>query len=127
MLFPGDESPYENQRPDCNHPLSLHFGIAAMIIIRKLSITGRVQGVGFRYAMARKARELGVSGQVRNVADGSVHALIWGTAVSVDALAEWAHRGPQNAAVTSVQIEDCPDHAIGESDAGFNILPDLDR
>lgn len=75
------------------------------MIIRRLQITGRVQGVGFRYAMQHEAQRLGVSGWVRNRRDGSVEALAQGTPESVDALIAWAQRGPPGARVADLQVE----------------------
>ena len=59
-----------------------------------LFITGGVQGVGYRYGLCVEARRLGVTGWVRNRADGSVEAIVEGPAASLRALIEWAHRGP---------------------------------
>ena len=46
-----------------------------MAVTKRLLVTGRVQGVGFRFYAQRKARELGVTGWVRNCRDGSVEAV----------------------------------------------------
>ncbi|MCX9155035.1 acylphosphatase [Niveibacterium sp. 24ML] len=67
-----------------------------------LLITGSVQGVGYRWWMVQAAERLGVDGWVRNRRDGSVEAFVRGPAVAVDALAEWAHRGPPAARVVQV-------------------------
>lgn len=75
-----------------------------MIATRSLRITGRVQGVGFRMYMARKARELGVTGWVRNRRDGSVEATVQGTPAAVEAIIAWAQRGPSSAVVSKVTI-----------------------
>jgi acylphosphatase len=75
------------------------------MIIRRLRLTGRVQGVGFRYAMQREAQRLGIAGWVRNRRDGSVEALAQGTPESVDALVAWARRGPPGARVADLQVE----------------------
>jgi acylphosphatase len=69
----------------------------------RLSIRGRVQGVGYRYAMVVEARRLGLSGWVRNRRDGSVEALIQGSAEAVATLREWAAHGPPAAQVDTVE------------------------
>ena len=72
---------------------------------RRLVITGYVQGIGYRYAMVRTAQNLGVTGWVRNRADGSVEAMICGDAEQVAAMIAWARRGPAGAEVTHVAVE----------------------
>jgi len=67
---------------------------------RRLTISGRVQGVGFRYALADEARARKLSGWVRNRRDGTVEALIAGPENEVEALIAWARRGPPGARVT---------------------------
>jgi len=73
---------------------------------KHLLISGRVQGVGFRYSMAEQAERLGATGWVRNRRDGTVEAVIDGEAGAIDALLAWARRGPSSARVTSVQISE---------------------
>jgi acylphosphatase len=68
-----------------------------------LLIRGKVQGVGFRYAMCRQAEKLGISGWVRNCADGSVEAVIAGDETAVDAILAWCQRGPPQSRVEGVQ------------------------
>jgi acylphosphatase len=72
---------------------------------KRLIIAGRVQGVGFRDWMAEQADALGVSGWVRNRADGSVEALIAGDIDAVEELARLCRRGPRLAAVASITEE----------------------
>ena len=79
---------------------------------KRLVISGRVQGVGFRAWMQEKARALGVSGWVRNRADGSVEALVAGEVAAVEELLRLCRRGPRMAEVVSIDedMADPPDH-----------------
>lgn len=77
-----------------------------MTVTQHLIITGRVQGVGFRFYMQRKARELGLTGWVRNCRDGSVEAVIQGTSAAVETMIAWARRGPPSAVVADVRVAD---------------------
>jgi acylphosphatase len=72
---------------------------------RHLVIVGRVQGVGFRYAMVMKAAEIGLNGWVRNRADGAVEAVIQGTPDAVARMLAWARHGPRSARVDRVEVE----------------------
>lgn len=72
---------------------------------RRLIITGLVQGVGFRYAMVAQARMLGVSGWVRNRRDGSVEAMVEGSAAQIEEMLAWSRRGPAGSAVDNVTVE----------------------
>jgi acylphosphatase len=67
-----------------------------------LRIDGRVQGVGYRYALQHEAVRLGITGWVRNRADGSVEALAQGPQQALDTLTAWARRGPPAARVSEV-------------------------
>ena len=68
-------------------------------------VTGRVQGVGFRFSAVREARALGVSGTVANRADGSVEVDAEGGMPELERLLAWLRRGPPGAHVREVQVE----------------------
>lgn len=86
---------------------------------KRLLIVGRVQGVGYRDWMVEKARALGISGWVRNRADGAVEALISGDVAAVEELSRLCRRGPRLAEVSSIteDLADPPD------EPGFEWLP----
>ncbi|MBY6188413.1 acylphosphatase [Marinobacter hydrocarbonoclasticus] len=69
-------------------------------------VTGDVQGVWFRASTRQEAKRLGVTGYVRNLSDGSVEILAQGGDYAVDALVDWAHHGPEQAAVEDVLVSD---------------------
>ena len=86
--------------------------------VRRLVISGIVQGVGFRYSMMAQARQLGVSGWVRNRRNGSVEAMIAGDAAQIEQMLAWSRIGPAGAVVEQVMVE-----TAGGDYAGFVLRP----
>lgn len=76
-----------------------------MTEVRRLLVTGGVQGVGYRYSMVMAARRLDVTGWVRNRRDGGVEATVAGSAEAIAAMIEWARHGPAGAEVAHVAVE----------------------
>jgi acylphosphatase len=74
---------------------------------KRLVISGLVQGVGFRDWMTDAAESLGVSGWVRNRPDGSVEALVAGSAPAVEELLRLCRKGPRMAVVQRIEEEMC--------------------
>lgn len=71
---------------------------------KRLTIEGRVQGVGYRMSFAEAARALGLAGWVRNLRSGAVEACVHGEAEAIHAIVTWAKRGPPAARVERVSI-----------------------
>ena len=88
-----------------------------MIVGRHLSISGRVQGVFFRQWTVEQAREIGVSGWVRNCPNGTVEARLSGEESAVAELIERMRRGPPAAEVARVRIDEAPP----EKSDGFEV------
>lgn len=86
---------------------------------KRLIISGRVQGVGFRYWISAQAEALGVSGWVRNRRDGTVEAVVDGDPAAVEELLRACRRGPRMADVAT--IEETSAEPIAE--LGFRRLP----
>lgn len=84
----------------------------------KVHITGRVQGVSFRFWTREEAERLGLHGWVRNEPDGSVAALIAGPDGAVTLMLERFWQGPTGAVVADVRTEPAE---IAASPAGFRI------
>lgn len=78
------------------------------MIARRVLISGRVQGVNFRWATVREATGLGVHGWVRNLPDGRVEALVEGEDEAVDRILGWLRRGPPAAGVDDLVVEPRP-------------------
>jgi acylphosphatase len=85
-----------------------------------VAVRGRVQGVGFRWFVRERARELKLAGWVRNLADGSVEVFARGEGAALERLRRLLEAGPPGAHVTA--IEDCRDAAAGEALEPFGIL-----
>ena len=90
-----------------------------MITARKFIVTGRVQGVGFRYFACTVAARHGVGGTVRNLPDGTVEAVAEGPESAADGFAADLLRGPRSGRVDRVVEE--PAEPSGRS--AFNVLP----
>jgi len=74
------------------------------VVRYRVLISGQVQGVYFRAACQRAARQRGVAGWVRNLDDGRVEAVFEGPAADVEHLIDWARRGPRLAVVADVAV-----------------------
>lgn len=78
-------------------------------MIRRFTIAGHVQGVGFRWFVARHARGLGLSGYARNLEDGRVEVVATGDEPGLTRLETLLRAGPANAHVTTVERADQAD------------------
>ena len=75
------------------------------MISRRITISGRVQGVGFRYFVVRVARQAGLEGWVRNRPDGAVECLAQGNRAALEELLEALRGGPGSAEVQQVETD----------------------
>ena len=83
----------------------------------RATIHGRVQGVGFRWFVAREARRLDLRGFVRNLADGSVEVVAGGDPIALAALLAVVRQGPPASHVERVERDDLdPPPALGDFD-----------
>jgi acylphosphatase len=69
-----------------------------------IKICGRVQGVYYRASMVQEARKTGLTGWVRNCADGSVEAVAEGARPAIESLLAWCRHGPPGARVDNVEV-----------------------
>ena len=82
--------------------------MASRTIACRVVVSGRVQGVFFRDSCQRQASRAGVTGWVRNLADGRVEAWLEGDTDAVARVTEWCRVGPARALVSTVSIEEEP-------------------
>jgi len=87
-------------------------------VIKKVTISGKVQGVFYRMETQKAAQKAKVNGYVKNLADGSVEAVFQGSAETVDRMVAWCRQGPPAARVDQV-IEGTPPAQTGFN--GFEI------
>jgi len=86
----------------------------------RLVISGRVQGVSYRWWTVGEATKRGLNGWVRNRRDGNVEALVSGPVVAVDDSIETCRQGPSAARVTNVEISV---ETTAPAESGFRQLP----
>lgn len=85
----------------------------------RLLITGRVQGVGYRWFVREQARRLDLAGWVQNRADGTVELVASGPAERLEPFLAAVHRGPEGARVGSVDV--LSDAEAGPAESPFAI------
>jgi len=91
-----------------------------MALQARLTISGRVQGVGYRDWAMGTARRLGLTGWVRNRRDGAVEALIVGEEAAVGQMIEACRRGPPAARVDEIDVDPVDLDILPD---GFTLLP----
>jgi acylphosphatase len=77
-------------------------------IAKKFLITGRVQGVGYRYFAERWASQFGICGYVKNLWDGNVEVYAIGEAIALEELKRQLAEGPRSARVAAIDESDEP-------------------
>ncbi|HEY0274089.1 MAG TPA: acylphosphatase [Chitinophaga sp.] len=77
-------------------------------IHKEIIVRGLVQGVGFRVHTCREAIKLGITGTVKNQADGSVAIVAEGAPASMEAFLIWCRSGPAMASVEQMTTSDGP-------------------
>ncbi len=88
-------------------------------VSKRFVVTGRVQGVGFRYFVVREAEALGLAGWVRNLPDGRVEAVASGAPDIVSVFEGRLWEGPPHARVSAVETHEAERPAGSE----FRVLP----
>lgn len=87
-------------------------------LCKKVWVTGKVQGVGFRYFTQLEARALQVQGYAKNLADGRVEVHVQGDEDKVERLCLWLHHGPPASRVDDIVVED----GTAMSVTGFKVM-----
>ena len=94
-------------------------------VVRHLSVRGRVQGVGYRAFVEHEALRHGVEGWVRNRRDGSVEAVLAGSAAKVEAVVAACRRGPFAARIDALYEQEVAADELSPRRTGevFSVLP----
>jgi len=77
-------------------------------LLYKISVRGHVQGVGFRWSAAREAKNMGITGFVKNLSDGSVYIEAEGSREELNSFISWCRKGPVFGTVKSVESDSSP-------------------
>jgi acylphosphatase len=88
------------------------------MVRRRVVVHGRVQGVGFRYSLARAAETRGVAGWARNRGDGTVEAVFEGEPEAVDSLVRLCREGPRGAEVEQADVFEEEPEGLTRFDVG---------
>jgi len=91
-----------------------------MMSAKHFRVHGLVQGVAFRANACERARELGLTGWVRNLPDGQVEVLAAGDDALLDTFERWLWQGPELARVTRVEANSASTQDL-EGLTGFKV------
>lgn len=80
-------------------------------------ISGKVQGVGYRFSTRQQAQKLGINGWVSNLPDGRVEAVLAGDRRAIEQMIQWCRIGPAAAVVQNLTVEEIESKVIN----GFTI------
>ena len=75
-------------------------------IHKNITVIGRVQGVGFRFACRNMANSLGIKGFVKNLYNGDVYIEAEGTEVQLRHFIDWCSKGPSYANISEIKVND---------------------
>jgi acylphosphatase len=97
----------------------------SLVIIRRIVVRGRVQGVGYRAWTEDTAILNGLEGWVRNCRDGMVEAVFAGPQAAVEAMIEACRRGPDSAHVHAIDVHEAGsgELAMRHPSEDFSVLP----
>ena len=88
---------------------------------KHIIISGKVQGVGFRYWLRKKANQKNIYGWVKNKVSGEVEALFIGDETKINDLIELCKKGPSSSKVTKIIVQNYQEEYLSRS---FNIISD---
>jgi acylphosphatase len=72
----------------------------------RIFVSGKVQGVGYRFSTRQQAQKLGINGWVSNLPDGRVEAVLAGDRPAVEQMIQWCRVGPAAAVVKNITFEE---------------------
>jgi acylphosphatase len=73
-----------------------------------ITVTGKVQGVFYRQSTKEMAKQLSISGQIRNLSNGNVEIIATGTKDQLNKLVDWCRQGPPRSIVTEISCKELP-------------------
>ncbi len=100
----------------------MNYCTAGESVRKRISVTGVVQGVSYRFWAMTRAREMDLSGYVRNIPDGSVELVLQGPEPIVRRMIEFCGRGPAWATVKSVEVDETGSPDPEEDGRPFRVM-----
>ena len=74
----------------------------------KVIVSGIVQGVGFRYYTSWEAGKRNITGHAKNLYNGNVEVLLYGSREDINSMLQWLEKGPRTARVDALEVSSIP-------------------